>query len=75
MVAEHSKILEDSLWPDCSEADYSKWPNNICAMLMDIKRYRFQMSDPKGYKESLKAVELKASQKKIKGSAEGGRSK
>ena len=54
-------------WPDCSEPNYDKWPNNICAMLVDIKRYRFRMSDPVGYKEFMAQVTTGANTKKIKG--------
>jgi hypothetical protein len=60
------------LVPDCSEPD-DEYPNNINAMLRDIKRYRWQMLDPEGYRKMLNDVIARAGEKKIKGSKEGGK--
>lgn len=59
--------MDNTLWPDCSDPDYTKWPNNINAMLVDIKRYRFRKSDPVGYKKWMDEVATGANAKKIKG--------
>lgn len=53
--------------PDCSDPKYDKWPNYICAMLADIKRYRFRMSDPEGYRKAMAEIAEGANAKKIKG--------
>jgi hypothetical protein len=61
--------------PDCSEpCEDGRWPNYINAMLRDIKRYRKQVLDPEGYRDEINEIINKAKTKKIKGSAEGGRS-
>lgn len=64
----------EELLPICSDPDYSKWPNFINAMLVSIKLFVFQESDPEGYREWLNKA--KANPKvSIKGSAEAGRKK
>ena len=59
--------------PDCSEPNELEYPPNINAMLHCIKRYKFQMTDPEGYRQHLADVIKRAGEKKIKGSKEGGK--
>jgi len=59
--------------PDCSEPDDALYPNNINAMLRDIKRYRRQVLDPEGYLKDLLDAQQRAHNKQIKGSKEGGK--
>lgn len=68
-------FFDDDEWPNCSAPDSKKWPNNINAMLNDIRKFRFQSSDPKGYRAWLNDKQGSALVKDIKGSAEAGRKK
>jgi len=59
--------------PDCSEPDESKYPPNLNAMLMCIKRYRKQRLDPDGYRREMTEASERARARAIKGSKEGGK--
>jgi len=59
--------------PDCSEPNESEYPPNINAMLHCIKRYKFQMTDPEGYRQHLAEISGRSKLRAIKGSKEGGK--